>query len=51
LGTQSGRPEAVLKAALEALDRNSADLALERAQDGVARFPAHAELHYVCGSI
>jgi predicted O-linked N-acetylglucosamine transferase (SPINDLY family) len=51
LGTQSGPPEAVLKAALEALDRNSADLALERAQDGVARFPAHAELHYVCGSI
>jgi predicted O-linked N-acetylglucosamine transferase (SPINDLY family) len=40
-----------LKAALEALGRSSGDLALELAQGGVARFPAHAELRYVCGSI
>jgi protein O-GlcNAc transferase len=51
LSAQSGPPEAVLKAALEALDRNSGDQALELAKGGAARFPAHAELHYVCGSI
>jgi predicted O-linked N-acetylglucosamine transferase (SPINDLY family) len=49
--SQSGQAELALKAALEALDRNSGDLALELAESGISRFPAHAELHYVSGSI
>src|SRR3981081_375166 len=43
--------ESVLKAARASLERNRPELALALAQSGIARFPADAELNYVCGRV
>jgi predicted O-linked N-acetylglucosamine transferase (SPINDLY family) len=46
-----GRAESVLKAARASLERNHPELALALAQSGITRFPADAELNYVCGRV
>jgi predicted O-linked N-acetylglucosamine transferase (SPINDLY family) len=46
-----GRAAPILRAALASLERKYPELALDLAERGIMRFPADADLNYVCGRV
>jgi predicted O-linked N-acetylglucosamine transferase (SPINDLY family) len=46
-----GRAPSILRAALASFERKHWELALDLAERGIMRFPANADLNYVCGRV